>query len=80
MIEKRALNAKNFLSLQRDKGKYKQALRGLFTAGTSPCFCKKKQNKRKGRWQTGIESFDSARTVSGKRRDVPTTSAGTNRK
>jgi len=34
--------------------KYEQALRGLFTAGTSLPDTYR-ENKRKGRWQTGIE-------------------------
>jgi len=40
------------------KEKYKQALRGLFTSGTSPSFKRKakKENSGKGRQQTGIES------------------------
>ena len=35
--------------------KYKQALRGLFTTGTSLLPNASGENKRKGRWQTGIE-------------------------
>jgi len=35
--------------------KYKQALRGLFTSGTSPSLLNR-ENSGKGRQQTGIES------------------------
>ena len=38
------------------KEKYKQALRGLFTSGTSPSRFNDRGNSGKGRQQTGIES------------------------
>jgi hypothetical protein len=56
--KKGALIKINFLSPLGDRGTYKQALRGLFTNGTSDSVLS--GNKGKGRWQTRIEIRTSA--------------------